>query len=64
MSVDPLKRRRIQAGWRRESNFDIRVQPKSVGLSEDDGDQEGEMEERNSGQSSIAFDSVFKRIGR
>lgn len=35
-----------------------------VGLSEGEEDEVGVMDERKSGQSSIAFESVFKRIGR
>lgn len=36
----------------------------SVGFSEDDADHDGVMEERKSGHSTIAFESVFRRIGR
>lgn len=36
----------------------------SVGFSEDDADHDGVMEERNSGHSNIAFESVFRTMGR
>lgn len=35
-----------------------------VGFSPDSGDQDGVMEERKSGHSAIAFERVFRRMGR